>query len=365
MMANWHYGKDRILRGALFGSGQVTPYHMRAWQAVENVEIVAVANRTVEKAHQLAKTFGIGPKHVYASHQDLLENEDVDFVDIATAPSVHDAQVTDAIDHGKHILCQKPFSTDMASAVRMTQKAEAAGVLLSINENWRWRSWYRDIKALLERNAIGQPRYLYIHRHDNATLPALDGSPPALAIKQPYTQKMAHLILYEWGIHMLDVTRFLFGNPDSLYANALKVSRLFKGEDRIVLVLSYADRHALVDLSWSTVSNDEKVSPFEKIEIEGDEGIIRLDPSMDTNLHISTREASQSMPSARFSDAEEYQLSYTRTHKNFIENLRAGGLPESHARENIQTLGLVFAAYQSAEDNDVICFETYQKEHGA
>ena len=362
-MSNWHYDKDRVLRGALFGSGQVTNYHMHAWQEIDSVEIVAVANRTIDKAYKLAEEFKIGRDHVYSSHKMILEKEHIDFVDIATAPAIHYDQVIDAINHGKHILCQKPFSTDIASAVDMTNTAKDAGLLLSINENWRWRSWYRKIKNILENEMIGNPSYLYIRRHNNATLPTLKGLEPQLAEKQPYTINLDRLILFEWGIHVVDVTRFLFGEPVSVFADTLKVSQHFKGEDRILLVLSYNDRHALLDLSWATISDDEEVSQFEKVEIEGDKGSIRLDPDMDSMLHVKTQDGEQIIPASSLKESEEYQISYTRTHKDFIESLRSGNLPESYAAENLKTFALVFAAYQSADEKRVIEVEEFNQEH--
>ena len=83
----------KILQGALLGCGHVTKYHMRAWEQIENVKIVAVYNRTISKAEAIAKDFGISTDHVYADYRELLEKESLDFVDITTAPHVHQAQV--------------------------------------------------------------------------------------------------------------------------------------------------------------------------------------------------------------------------------------------------------------------------------
>lgn len=345
----WSYADTYTLKGALFGSGQVTRYHMRAWKSIKNVEIVAVANRTVEKAHQLADEFGIDKKRIYASHEALLSNEEIDFVDIATAPHVHYQQVIDAAVRRVHILCQKPFSTDITTAEEMINRAERAGILLSVNENWRWRSWYRALKRLLDQEVIDHPRYLYIRRHNNATLNTNDNNAPALLVKQPYTADLEKLLLFEWGIHIIDVTRFLFGEAECVYTSTLKVSTQFKGEDRAVIIFDYADRHAVLDLSWSSVSHEEDVSLLEQVIIEGDGGCIKILPDEDQNIHISTREGCQGIPAYTYSESEEYQMSYTRAQNNFIECLRTGCYPETHAQDNLKTLTALFAAYQSSE----------------
>ena len=54
MNKHWSYPADQELRGALFGCGQVSVYHMRAWRRIKHVRIVALANRTIDKAYSLA-----------------------------------------------------------------------------------------------------------------------------------------------------------------------------------------------------------------------------------------------------------------------------------------------------------------------
>lgn len=151
---------NQVLRGALLGCGHVAPFHLRAWACVEGAEIAALANRTVEKAYVLAREFSIPAEKVYSDYRDLLRQEELDFVDIATAPQVHRQQVEAAASHGKHVLCQEPFAPSLEDAYAMLDACEQAGVLFSINENWRWRRWYRSIKQLLDEGVIGRVRCL-------------------------------------------------------------------------------------------------------------------------------------------------------------------------------------------------------------
>jgi predicted dehydrogenase len=364
MNQQWGFPAEQEIRGALFGCGQVSVYHLRAWQAVKNIRIVALANRTIEKAHILADQFGISREHVYSSHLDLLKNEDVDFVDIATAPDVHFLQVMDAAQYGRHILCQKPFAPTLAEANKMIRAADDAEVLFSINENWRWRSWYREIKSLLQSGSIDKPNYLYIRRHQNVTLPTNQGEDPALLAKQPYTRNLSRLILFEWGIHIVDVTRFLFEDALSLYASQKKVSQLFKGEDRIILHLNYPDLDALLDLSWGTITENDVSSPLEQVVIEGDDGSIQILPGNGGIIRLVKRDGISEQPAVRVSAEHAYQESYTRSHAHFIECLRSGSQPETNAHDNIKTLATVFAAYDSARTNQVIDLEKYFIEAG-
>ncbi len=148
-------GSSRPLRGAVLGCGHISPFHLRAWARIEGVEIVALANRTLEKAQARAREFGVPLEHVYSDYRELVERERLDFVDIATAPHIHREQAESAARHGLPVLCQKPLAPSLEDARAMAAACAAAGVLLSVNENWRWSSWYRELKRLMLEGTIG------------------------------------------------------------------------------------------------------------------------------------------------------------------------------------------------------------------
>jgi len=354
----WCYGDTVTLKGALFGCGQVTWYHMRAWEAIPNVRIAAIANRTVEKAYTLATRFGVAKNAVYASHAELLEKENPDFVDIATVPDIHEEQVRDAAAKGCHILCQKPLAPSLASARSMIRCAENAGVLLSVNENWRWRAWYRRLKELLDAGVIGTPGYCCIKRHSGVALRGENGEMSALLVKQPYTANLDKLIVYEWGIHIIDVVRFLFGEPERVYAALSKTNTDFRGEDRAVVNLELRKMHVVIDISWATVEAPKSQSQLEYVEIEGNEGSIAVLPD-ENMIRVTTRTGTKEEKAAALPPSEEYQNSYLRTQSHFIDRLRNGGLPETHGGDNLHTLACVFAVYESASRRNVVDVEEY------
>jgi predicted dehydrogenase len=342
------------LRGALLGCGHIAPFHLRAWAEIEGVEIVALANRTIGRAEARAREFGIPLSHVYSDYRDLLENEQLDFVDIATAPDIHRRQVEAAAVHGLQVLCQKPFAPTLDDARAMIGACGRAGVLFSINENWRWRSWYRELKRLLDGGVVGRPHYIRIARHSNVTLPRPDGSLPPLFVNQSYTLEMDRLILYEWGIHLIDVLRFLLGEVTSVYARMERVSPVCKGEDRAHLTLEVGGVTGLIDISWATLDREERFSQLERVTLEGDAGTVHLLPDEDDTLQITTADGVGRWPAFDVSPEAAYQASYTAAQRHFIQCLREGQSPETEASDNLKTLAATFAAYESAAKNQVI-----------
>jgi predicted dehydrogenase len=353
MPVKYNSKPQKVLRGALLGCGHIAPFHMRAWEQIENADIVAIYNRTVSKADALARNFGISPDHVYGDYLELFEKEDLDFVDIATAPHIHRILVEAAARHGLHILCQKPFALTLEDAKSMISVCEQEGVLFTINENWRWRSWYRKLKSMINENIIGHARYIRISRHDNLTLPLPNGNLPSLFINQPYTVEMNRLIVYEWGIHLIDVLRFLFGEITSIYAKIDKVSLICKGEDRAYITLEAGGVICLIDISWSTMRGNYRSSLLEHVTIEGDQGTIELIPDGNI-LRITTEKGAWEHAVINCSPEEAYQASYTAAHQDFIKCLREKKTPETNANDNIKTFIAALAVYKSAAENQVI-----------
>ncbi|MBN1535504.1 MAG: Gfo/Idh/MocA family oxidoreductase [Anaerolineales bacterium] len=351
------YPTDHMLRGALIGCGHISIHHLRAWAQVKGVKIVALANRTKNKAEERAREFGIPIEHVYSDYRELLRNEVLDFVDIATAPDIHRMQVEDAAAHGVNVFCQKPFAPSLEDALHMMRSCNEAGVLFAINDNWRWRSWYRDLKRYLQQGIIGSPHYMRIEKHNDLTLPLPDGSLPQVFINQSYMLTMEKLIVFEWGIHLIDVMRFLFGEVKNIYARMDHVSPICSGEDRAIINLEVGSINGLIDISWASVNGEKRASQLEQVTLEGDVGTIELIPDRQDLLKISKKEGTHQKPAFDCTPEEAYQASYNAAQRHFAECLRNGRLPETVAEDNYRTLQATFAAYESAAGNKVVFLE--------
>jgi predicted dehydrogenase len=365
--------EKQTLRGAMIGTGSIAQYHLTAWQRAPGVQIVALANRTVSKAQALAARYGIDPAHVYKDVDELLAREaSLDFIDIALAPDLHRSATEAAAARQVNVICQKPLAPSVAEAEAMRAVCDRAGVLLSVNENWRWRAWYRQVKQILDAGTLGRLRYVRIAAHRNVTLGSPDGQPSGLLVRQAYTKDMPQLLVYEWGIHLLDTLRLLLGEPQWVHAHMAKVNTQFAGEDRALMTLGFGEVVASVDISWASHAPADLPTMLEEVVIEGDGGSLALVPNQGSGDHLRLtlplprervphdrgRPWSQVLTTAHpvhdGDIAAAYQASYDAAQAHFAECLRAGRLPETHAADNLRTLRASFAAYQSAAENRVI-----------
>ena len=110
------------IRVGIVGAGANTRLrHIPGLQAIEEVEIVSVANRTIESARRVAREFGI-PK-VFDHWEDLVMARDLDAVVIGTWPNLHCAVTLAALDAGKHVLCEARMARNAKEARAMWQAA--------------------------------------------------------------------------------------------------------------------------------------------------------------------------------------------------------------------------------------------------
>jgi predicted dehydrogenase len=259
-----------------------------------------------------------------------------------------------AARRGVHVLCQKPLATSVQEATAMLEACERAGVRCIINENWRWRRAYRELGELLQAGEIGRPRYACVRIHGDDLLPKPDGARPALLARQPYTAEMPHLILYEWGIHFIDVMRFLFGDIAGVVARMHRLSPLVRGEDLAVVLLDFAAGvTGIIDLSWTSyVSGPKRVTRgnLDPFTVEGDSGTVTFDPYHEDSIVVTTGRGSERRAGhPGRTAAEAYQDSFDRAQEHFIRCLRSGEAAENEGRDNLKTFAATMAAYESAQ----------------
>ena len=143
------------LRFGMFGAGFWAPFPLAGWNELGGVKCVAIYNRTISKAENLAKTFGVPA--VYSSPEELLDREELDFLDIVTDAFSHGKFVRMAAERGIPVICQKPMAPSLVEAEQMVKVCRQNRVPFYVHENWRWQKQIREFKRVIESGEIGAP----------------------------------------------------------------------------------------------------------------------------------------------------------------------------------------------------------------
>jgi predicted dehydrogenase len=128
-------------------------YHLIAWRNVgARARVVAVCDPDPGRAAARAEEFGV--MRTYRDAESMLAAEEIDALDIASPRETHAAWVDAAAARGIDVLCQKPLTPTLAEAEALVQRI-GARVRLMVHENWRFRPWYRDLRAWIAAGELG------------------------------------------------------------------------------------------------------------------------------------------------------------------------------------------------------------------
>jgi len=338
----------RPLRFALFGTGFWSRYQLAGWKEVGGVECIALYNRTEQKARDLAACAGLNAR-LYQDSCELLEREHLDFIDIVTSPETHGRFVALAAARGLPVICQKPMASSYGEAIQMVETCQRTGVPFYINENWRWQAPIRALKMILEDGVIGAPY--------RARLRMVSGFP--VFDNQPFLRELEQFLLMDIGPHILDVVRFLFGEPVSLYCSTQKVQRNICGEDLATIMLRFASGETVIcEMGYPGTPLEVDYFPQTFALIEGERGSIELGPnySLRVTTAAGTTVTRAAPPFYSWADPayEVVHASIVPCQADLLAGLRNEKLPETTGEDNLRTVRLVHEAYESAKRDEVI-----------
>ncbi len=341
---------NQPLRFAVIGTGFWSNYQIAAWQELEGVSLVALYNRTLAKAVAIGEKFGV--TRIYDNVDDLLNNETLDFVDIITDVATHPAWVTKAAQKGVDVVCQKPMAPSLLAATQMVEACAAHGVKFFIHENFRWQAPFRRLKAVLDSGVIGRPfkgRLSFC-----SAFPVFDN--------QPFLAEEEQFIIADVGSHVLDITRYLFGEAETLYCLTNRIHPHIKGEDVANVLMKMENGvHCFAEMSYASRLEKESF-PQTLALIEGEHGSVEL--SHNFLLKITTRAGTvtETVHPRMYSwvdpDYAVVHSSIVDCNQNILQGLR-GGQAETTGQDNYQTVRLVYAAYESARTGKVISLNQF------
>ena len=218
----------RALRVACLGAGYFSQFHFDAWERIEEVEVVGIADRNIDRAR-------LSRHPAFIELEQMLEATSPDLLDIITPPGTHLDAIKAALDHGvKAIICQKPFCASLAEARTAVSLATKAGVPLIVHENFRFQPWYREMARSLAAGEIGDVHQLTFRLRTG------DGQgPDAYLSRQPYFQKMERFLVHETAVHWIDTFRFLLGDIRAVYADLRKMNPVIAGEDAGYIIFDF------------------------------------------------------------------------------------------------------------------------------
>jgi len=210
------------------GTGTISEFHLGAYRDHPHVEIRALCDLHEPLLKKRGEAYGVSNDHLYTDYRRMLANEQLDAVSVCTWNSEHAPVTIAALDAGLHVLCEKPMATSAKEAAEMKEAADRNGKLLMIGFVRRFGNDCEIVKDFIDRGDFGE---LY---HAKATYLRRKGNPGGWFGDK---SRAGGGPLIDLGVHVIDLTRYLMGNPAPVSVYGAAFQKLFSRENRAVNVI--------------------------------------------------------------------------------------------------------------------------------
>ena len=199
------------LRIGIIGSGGIAQgCHMRGYASMPDLcEMVAVCDVNPETAQAAAEKYSVAK--TYTDYRQMLANEGLDAVSVATPNAFHMQPTIDSLHAGVHVLCEKPLAMNAAEARKMCSAARDTGKILQVALQQRFTGSARFMKQFIDAGSMGDIYYARAQALRRRGVPHW-----GVFIDK---EKQGGGPLIDIGVHILDMTLFLMGYPKPVVAS--------------------------------------------------------------------------------------------------------------------------------------------------
>lgn len=221
------------LRVGLIGYGFAAKvFHSPLLASTPGFEFAVVSSSDASKVHADWPSVT-----VVDSAEKIFADPSIDLVVIPTPNATHFPLARQALEAGKHVVVDKPFTVTLEEARALDILAKEKGKILSVFQNRRWDSDFLTLKTLLAEGSLGEIVYFESH---------FDRYRPQVQVRWRESAELGSGIWYDLGAHLLDQAVQLFGMPDTIQSDQALLRPGAQAVDYFNTVLTYSSRRRVV-----------------------------------------------------------------------------------------------------------------------
>jgi predicted dehydrogenase len=328
-----HVNTDAIRVGVI-GYGYWGPNIVRNLSALDRCEVVSVCDRNPKALKRAQKTYpGVQMTTDFA---EVLESPQVDAVAIVTPVWTHFDLAREALENGKHVFVEKPFTATSAQAIELVELAERKNLRIMVDHTFLFSGAVRKIRELVDNKTLGSLYYfdstrvnLGLFQHDVSVV--WDLAPHDLSIMDFILREKPEAVVATGAKHVNDLADMAFITvyfPGNLIAH-VNVNWLSPVKVRMTLI-GGKDKM----LVWNDLEPDEKIKVYDKgVDIANGQGVY--------DLLVSYRSGDVWAPKVEQTEALKLEIGY------FVECIRKGESPVNDGAAGLRVVKLLEAAEQS------------------
>lgn len=324
----------------IIGYGYWGPNVTRNFYKCRDVKLVAVCDKEPKRLHQAKSTF---PSiDVYSDPRELLASRDIDSVAIVTPVFTHYHLANMALEKGKHVFIEKPFTSNVDQAKRLIDLSERKNLIIMVDHTFLFTGAVRKMREIIESGDLGSLFFydsvrvnLGLFQHDINVI--WDLAPHDFSIMSYLIDKKPVAVsasgTEHFGRRLEDVAYIAVHFEDNGFMAHFHCNWLSPVKIRKTLISG--DKKMLV---WDDLSSDEKIKIYNKgVEIQNTVGI--------HNLLVSYRSGDITIPKVDGAEALELEVNY------FAECVHHNNTPFNGGEAGLQVVRLLEAADRSLKND--------------
>lgn len=348
---------DKKIGFGIIGYGGMGGFHATNTLKIPELELIGIYDINPARCEAAED----GDVHAYASREELLADERIELVTVATPNDVHKEIVIAALEAGKNVICEKPVTMTSKDLEEMIATASRCGKLFTVHQNRRWDPDYLTVKKIFDDNTLGDVFSIESRVQGSRGIPG------------DWRNKKAQGggMVLDWGIHLLDQALMMMAGRKmiSVYAQLTDVTNeecddgfkaYIKFEGGIDWVVEVATnnfvslpRWYVLGVNGSAVVEDwdrhgkiVMVSDWENRDAVPIVAGVGLTKTMAPRTKDTIKEYPLPLPDGEWADF----------YRNVVRVIRNGEEPIVTHDQQRRLIGLVEAIFKSAETNSVVYF---------
>lgn len=326
----------------LVGCGSMSKVWLKVADDILNLEIVGLVDLKEENALLRASEYGLEETEIGTDLGAVLKKISPDIVFNCTVPEAHTEVTLQALNHGCHVLGEKPMADSMDDAKELIAAAEKTAKIFAVIQNYRYNARIRRLRKFLLSGDLGQLTTV----NSDFCLGAHFGG---------FRDHMKHVLLLDMAIHTFDAARFITGkDPLSVYCKEWNPSGSWYDHDASAVAVFQMTGGVVYTYHGSWCAEGLNTPWGSEWRIICKKGSIKWDGAEhyqvqvvgETGGFISNYEDLQ-IPEY---DAKDKAEGHASLIKEFIHCVRTGEKPETICTDNIKSLSMVLGAIESAKE---------------
>lgn len=344
----------RKIKAAVIGYGGMGNWHCRKINEIDELELAGVYD-ILESKNAEAEEKGY---HAYGSLEELLADPAVEIVTVATPNQVHKPICIQAMEAGKHVVCEKPVALNHEELQDMIQAAEKNGVIFTVHQNRRWDEDFLIMKHLYEEGTLGKVFRIESRVHGSRGIPG----------DWRNQKECGGGMVLDWGVHLLDQMLLMVQKKiTSIYAELSYVTNE-NCDDGFTVTLKFEDGPiAQIQVGTSNFINlprwymlgENGSAVIQNFKCEGKIVMVSDWENRDAVPVVTAAGLTKTMAPRTKDTIEEYPLPRQETdvrdfYRNVIKAIHGEEPQIVTHKQLMRVMKLMEAVFESAEKNVVI-----------